>query len=987
MIDNVLDGGDGRDVLFGNGGFDQMFGGTGDDVMLGGDGNDVMNGEAGIDSLEGGEGDDVLVGGTGDDQLYGGEGGDTYRFNLGDGRDSISDSGPSTDTDRVVFGSGITPSALSLKAEFGQILVTVGTGADGISVGSTSDVFGSQTIEQFQFADGTGLSFAELVVGGFDVDGTEFDDFLSGTNVVDRFRGGLGNDRLEGGDGQDSYFFNVGDGTDTIVDTASAGAGNEVVFGPGITSDDLRLELAPDQSDPSLTDLLLQVGPSGDALQLDTFDRSHALGPRTIETFRFADGSTLTYDQLLAHGFDITGTAGDDQLEGTSVTDRMNGDAGVDKLRAGAGDDTLDGGAGNDQLTGGQGNDTYLFGPGSGQDVITDMEGSLDRIEMAVGVSPSDVVAMRDHNDLVLRLNGGADQLTVSRYFLNPLLQVERVGFADATVWDRAFIQNLVNPSISGIGGDDLLLGTTGNDRLFGLGGDDQLLGLDGNDRLDGGTGADQLIGGPGDDTYVVDDAGDVVTELENDGTDTVQAAVTYQLSANVEKLTLTGNRAINGMGNDLDNVLTGNSAANVLTGGLGNDTYRVGAGDTVVELAGEGIDTVQSEIAYTLGAHLENLTLTGNRAINGAGNDLDNVIKGNAAPNVFAGGRGDDTYVVEAGDRVVELSGEGTDTIETTDSYQLGANLENLTLLDGGLTIGVDGICLTGNELNNVIIGNRSSNILDGGVGADVLAGGSGDDLYVVDNAGDTVVEGLSGGSDTVRSLVDFTLGANVEVLDLSLGTAQSGTGNELDNSLYGNDGDNVLDGGAGNDYLAGGLGADTYLFGRGSGRDTVQDTVPGEVNTILMAPDVTPSDVVVTTGYPFSFTALVIRIASTGDEITIPDFFDSTVSQQTKAVQFADGTVWDGNALALQAFAYPRTIQSGDALDNTLIGGIGDDEIFGNLGNDQLFGEAGNDQLQGGSGSDLLRGGLGDDRLYGESHFFAGIPLDANDTLLGKV
>jgi Ca2+-binding RTX toxin-like protein len=974
------------DTMTGTRFIDRISAGGGDDVVQGGDGNDVLKGEAGNDILVGEAGDDVLVGEAGDDQLLGGEGNDTYQFNLGDGLDSISDSIVPGEGNRVVFGLGITSSSITVTTDFGQVLVRPGAAFEGVTIGANgSDALGFHAVDLFQFEDGTSLTYADLVARGFDIVGTEFDDVLFGTNVIDRFRGGLGNDRLEGGEGNDSYFFNLGDGVDTIVDVASVGAGNEVVFGAGIASTDLCLDLMPDQSDSNLRDLLIHVGAVGDAIQFDTFDRNNVFGPRTVETFRFADGSTLTYDQLLAHGFDLAGTDGDDQIGGTNVADRIVAGDGADVVRSGLGDDTLDGGFGNDRLFGGQGNDTYVFGPGSGQDSIIESLGSLDTIRMAPGVAPSDVVVTRSDRDLVFSLNGGADRLTVSLYFLAPPLQIELVQFADGTVWDQAFIGNLLQPTITGTGGSDVLVGTSNNDRLAGLAGDDQLTGLAGNDRLDGGTGADQLAGGVGDDTYIIDDSGDLVIEGVNEGTDTVQSSVTATLAANVEHLTLTGNGAINGIGNALNNVLTGNSAANVLTGGQGNDTYVVGVGDSVVELPDEGTDTVQSDMSYVLGANIENLTLIGNKILNGVGNSLDNVMTGNGAPNVLSGGLGNDTYFVETDDTVVELTGEGIDSIETTSVYRLGANLENLTLLDGGLAVGVNGIRLTGNELDNMVTGNRYANVLDGGVGADVLVGGSGDDLYLVDNVGDTVVEGLSAGVDTVQSLVDFTLGANVEVLDLSAGVAQSGTGNDLDNSLYGNAQANILDGGAGNDYLAGGSGQDTYLFGRGSGKDIVQDTVFGEVDTILMAPDITPSDVVITTGYPYSFVSLVIRIVSTGEEITIPDFFQSTAHQQTKAVQFADGTVWDGNALAFQTLAYPRTIQSGDVLDNTLFGGIGDDEIFGNLGDDHLFGEAGNDQLQGGQGGDFLSGGRGNDRLYGESFFFDGIPLEANDTLLG--
>ena len=263
---------------------------------------------------------------------------------------------------------------------------------------------------------------------------------------------------------------------------------------------------------------------------------------------------------------------------------------------------------------------------------------------------------------------------------------------------------------------------------------------------LDGGSGADTMAGGLGNDTYVADNVGDIVTESLNEGTDTVQSSVTYTLGVNVENLTLVGSSAINGTGNALDNVLTGNSAANVLIGGGGNDTYVIGAGDSVVEAANSGTDTVQSALTYTLGSNLENLSLTGSAAINGTGNSLDNILTGNSAANVLTGGSGNETYVVGSGDSVVEAASAGTDTVQSSVSWTLGSNLENLTLT------GLSAINGTGNSSANILSGSSANNILSGANGNDTLRGGLGNDTVNGGSGNDTFLFGRGDGQDLVQ-------------------------------------------------------------------------------------------------------------------------------------------------------------------------------------------------------------------------------------------
>ncbi|MGO6944817.1 calcium-binding protein, partial [Rhizobium johnstonii] len=150
------------------------------------------------------------------------------------------------------------------------------------------------------------------------------------------------------------------------------------------------------------------------------------------------------------------------------------------------------------------------------------------------------------------------------------------------------------------------------------------------NDMLNGGAGADSLIGGEGNDTYIVDHAGDIVTEAADEGTDTVRTNLaSYTLGSDLENLTYIGTVAFAGTGNDLDNTITGGAAIDTLSGGVGNDTLNGGAGadrliggaggdtyivdnagDLVTEAANEGIDTVRTNLsAYVLGANVENLT------------------------------------------------------------------------------------------------------------------------------------------------------------------------------------------------------------------------------------------------------------------------------------------------------------------------------------------------------------------------------------------
>ena len=697
-------------------------------------------------------------------------------------------------------------------------------------------------------------------------------------------------------------------------------------------------------------------------LDLLAGDDSLTVNGGTTTTATMDEGND--YVRLLSGMATVDGGAGNDRFDivTSGVTVSGGADDDVFNLLAGAGggsNQTINGNDGNDTVNFstditnlsaelGAGSDTFaghhhivsgMLSGGAGNDSFLDLDGS--NLTLAGGAGDDTYLVSGTSFSATIQENAGEGTDTVQSY----------IGFTLGANVENLTLMGTAAVNATGNTLANVLTGNNAANSLLGGAGNDTLYGNGGSDTLDGGTGTDQMYGGTGNDVFIVRDATDQVYENASEGTDRVVSTVTYTLGANLENLSLSGSANIDGTGNDGKNVIVGNSGDNALyglggvdklvgnagndtldggigghdrlIGGTGNDTYMVDSyTDVAVENAGQGTDQVYSTANYRLSDNVENLTLNGVANIYGIGNDLDNVLTGNSGGNKLFGlggndvldggagndrlfgGLGDDTYYVDSyNDRVLENAGEGTDSVFSSASYKLGANLEQLTLTGTADLYGYGNAgdnSLIGNSGDNKLFGLEGNDMLDGGAGADRMVGGTGNDTYYVDNLGDVVVENAGEGTDTIHSQVTLTLSDNVEngVVDGSAGIGLYG--NELDNDLQGNVGNDTLDGGAGNDTIHGNAGED-FLYG-GTGNDVL----------------------------------------------------------------------------------------SGDTGNDSVFGQDGNDNISGGVGNDLLYGGAGTDVLDGGTGDDYLMGGSGQDTLTGGAgtdHFlFSEVtdsPLGAWDTI----
>ncbi|HEV2865608.1 MAG TPA: calcium-binding protein [Allosphingosinicella sp.] len=869
----------------------------------------------------------------------------------------------------------------------------------------------------------------------------------AGDDVIDALGGGdeihvsLGDDLVDGGTGLDILFVDYGFLTTPLVDSAAAGYD----FAYDSSGGGARVGFR------NVERLFVTAGSAADHFstgagddRLDGGAGNDHLAGRAGNDVYVVDSSGDVIEENAGEGLDevrtglaiysIAALANVENLAGTaSEGQQLTGNVLDNQLAGNKGDDRLDGAGGGDTMRGGLGNDTYVVDrwaadPAKPRDnVIEGSAGGVDTVESsvtyglaanvenlvltgdaAIGGTGNSLANSLTGNGAANRLDGLAGADTMRGGAGNDIYVVDTWTVSTATA-DDVVVEELgegVDTVVSSVtyvlpaNVENLLLAGAAAINGTGNGLVNNLRGNGADNRLDGQAGADTMTGFAGNDTYVVDNSADHAVEAASGGTDVVLSSVTFTLPNEIENLVLTGLGAIDGAGNAAANGLTGNGAANrldgkagadTMRGGAGNDTYVVDSsspsgatpGDIVIEAINSGTDTVVSSVSYALTANVENLILTGNAALAATGNALVNSLRGNGGNNrldgqagadTMTGGAGNDTYVVDTwtlaasspDDIVVEGVNGGTDTVESSVTYVLPANVENL-LLTG--TAAING---TGNELANSLTGNSAANILDGKGGADTMAGGDGFDTYLIDNRLDKIVETATAGSyDRAKTSVSYTLGAGVlvevlEAADRFATTALNLTGNELANRLNGNYGPNVLDGKEGADFMDGGDGDDIYYVDDPG--DSVEEYSTTSKNDIVYASVSFQTaawvEKIFLVGGALNGTAssLTTIVGNSADNRLDAGTMIGGLGNDTYLVKYSQQLVIEGanagidEVLATISYTLPDNVENLTAISGSSLTGNGIANVLtGNYGDNRLDGKGGADTMKGGLGNDV--------------------------------
>ena len=958
-MNSNISAGDGNNFIFGLAGNDRITGGIDNDFIRGGAGDDVIYDSGGgntifaddgndlvwagdnCDYIEGGNGDDRLAGGWGVDTIYGGDGNDTIYGGQLQGKLS------GIDSSNTLFG---------------------GNGNDII--------YGEFQDDKLYGDNGNDMLYGSY--GNDIMDGGAGDDYLGDGWGNNTFIGGSGNDTLKGGTGNDSYIFNLGEGKDIVID---AGGVDTIICGNGITKQNINFI-------KDGNNLLICI--DGDTVNSTIIQDWYLTPSQQIEQFKFADGTTIATNTLIAQngvGLIASGFSSNDAIIGSSFADILRGLAGNDSLSGLAGNDTLIGSTGSDLLNGGLGNDHYQFALGDGADIIEDSGGN-DSIEFAIGVKREDLEFNQVENDLILRNNKTADQVTIKNWIVSADNQIEHLVLNETSLSLVQLVDDF-NRVKTGTNGDDNLIlnkkvaevnAKAGNDTIVDqtLNNTNYIFNLgDGQDSIrDRGSVADKISFGAGinlEQLQFVQSGGDLIVTLNSQDRIIIKD---YALQDNrIESLSFADGGQVNladilyqrGVLTDAVNLKLSNNSDTVWSSHGGSYALRDGDNQLIISNSGQsnnisagiGNDNVlivgDSDNKLSLGAGNNQVSLeSGNNTITtGAGNDKIFAQNGN---NVIRAGDGDNLITLGIGTQNI-VTGNGNDTIKLSAgniALNSGAGDDLVTILDLqelqqasiNLGDGDDQLNVTGhNGLAKVTasLGNDKINLT--GVNTQISDSG-GNNMINIDNH-----ELLTNATNTLR------LGANEDVINIiSDGTSSISLGNGNNQlNLVGN-GINSITAGVDNDSIniIGGV-SNKLSLGAGDNQVDVRGSMSNAITTGLGNDiiNVQSGDNIIRAGDGEN----VIGVVSLGTQNIVTGAGNDSIELSSGNIILNSGAGNDNIVISQSSTSSNNSINLGDGDDFIEINAAGGSStINGSTGNDQFTIYNNSVKLNDGGGNNII-------------------------------
>ncbi|WLG42270.1 glycosyl hydrolase family 28-related protein [Pseudomonas sp. FP1740] len=970
--------------------FNRVLTGTsGNDSLLGSDSADTLLGLAGNDSLSGGAGDDKLDGGAGMDTLTGGAGADTFVFsnrldsyrNYNTGGANLAD---------LITDFDITADKIDLSA----------MGFTGLGDGKNNTVYvalnstGTKTYIKSLTADADGNRF-EVALNGNYLDKLTSANFVFATSSPTNHAPVLAAPLLDQNATENAPFTYVVPATsftdadnDSLSYTATLADGSALPAWLSFNATNLTFTGTPTSTASGNYDVLVKATDPAGASASDSF----ALGVANT----------------------VTGTNNAETLNGTAGADLILGLGGNDTIKAGTGADIVDGGGGRDSLYGGDGADTFRYtnlldsyrdydtGGVTATDTIYDFTAGVDKID----VSGLGFVGLGDGSNgtLYVTLNAAGDKTYIK----------SAEADADGNRFEIALSGNYLNTLTA----SDFVFGTRAQQDILYL----PTLGQS-NARLlrmtedDNQSGTSMLVNDL--DRYTPYDVRSQFTDADGNGIDIAVGGSTVTglstLSAEELKLCwwLTDTnqpgaallRAVTLLSDQRSELQSINNVTMGIIWGQGEEAAQEIARATDKAAAAAAYKAATLKVFDYLHAQLGNFNVymmeTGHyeqdaaRARGYSEDKIAAVVEGvgyvRAAQEAIATERADVKLAVDYTDlplrhevdaltypddvwhlheESAEIVGQRlADYIANDLGFQGNPN-DNNSVQD---IFANNRTMISGTDQADTLVGSSGNDTLDGGLGADTMTGGDGNDIYVVNNVLDRVVESNTSTSqiDTVQASVSWTLGANLENLVLTGVSSINGTGNEQHNFITGNAGNNVLDGAAGGDSMSGGDGNDTYYVDNADDAviETNSNAASGGIDSVHSS----------LAAYTLGNNVERLYIDSPGAANGTGNALDNTLfaGAGNNVLDGREGNdtvsyerAASGVTVSLSTSVQQNTVGSGldtVKLFENLTGSAYADTLSGNSGANVLNGGAGNDTLVGGSGDDRLIGGAGTDNLTG--------------------